>query len=111
MSKPCPSYVRTCHDNVQTLSTLSFTSIYIMTIQEAFHAWLNTCPATDYELLSVGDNCITYNFRFPTEEPEYAEEYTADQIDFLSDIADEQEKIMREEMPEPTMEYPIGTHA
>ena len=81
-----------------------------MTIQEAFHAWLNTCPATDNELLSVSDDCLTYTFRFPTRELEYAAEYTADQIDFLSDIADEQEKIMREEMSAPTMECPIGTH-
>lgn len=82
-----------------------------MTIQEAFHAWLSTCPATDYELLSVGDDCITYTFRFPARGAKYAAEYTADQIDFLSDIADEQEKIMREEMPAPTMECPIGTHS
>ena len=82
-----------------------------MTIQEAFHAWLNTCPVTDCELLSVGDDCITYTFRFPTRESKYAAEYTADQIDFLSDIADEQEKIMREEMSAPTMECPIGTHS
>ena len=108
---------RRCLSLVLSMSTLSFTPIYIMTIQEAFHvwlktfhAWLNACPATDYELLSVGDHCITYTFRFPTKGSEYAEEYTADQIDFLSDIADEQEKIMREEMPEPTMECPIETH-
>ena len=101
---------RRCLSLVLSMSTLSFTPIYIMTIQEAFHAWLNACPATDYELLSVSDHCITYTFRFPTRGSEYAEEYTADQIDFLSDIANEQEKIMKEEMPEPTMECPIETH-
>lgn len=82
-----------------------------MTIQEAFHAWLNTCPVTNCELLSVGDDYITYTFKFPIRESKYATEYTADQIDFLSDIADAQEKIMKEEMPAPTMECPIGTHS
>jgi hypothetical protein len=120
VSKPCPFHVRTCPDNVLTLSTSPFTPIHIMTIQEAFHAWLNTCPATDYELLSVGDDCITYTFRFPHDratsnhrkyaltdhdidryiseyDPDrFLEDEKKDQTDFLYAIIYAQEKVIKE---------------
>ena len=91
-----------------------------MTIQEAFYAWLNTCPITDYKLQSLKDQSLTYTFRFPHDRAtsnhrkydltdhdidrsiseydptRFLEDEEKDQTDFLYAIIYAQEKIMKE---------------